>query len=92
MVNDSSNCYGFFIKPFFKEVKNNFMQANPKNSRFWEKKTNFLEISYKMFDKVYTDYTKNLNDKWQTINSNNINIQKLLIIKKIEQLKRTPLV
>lgn len=86
-TNTNSNLYGFFIKPSFKTVKINFIRTNPKNSRFWEKHTDFLEVSCEMFNKVYTDYVKNSDDQWKIITSDHIEIQKKLVAKKINQLK-----
>lgn len=89
VANINSHCYGLFLKPPLNSVRKNFMRINPQNSRYWEKKTNFLEISYKMFDKIYINYINNSNNRWGIVDSNNLLIQKLLVIQKINHIRIT---
>ncbi|HED37340.1 MAG TPA: hypothetical protein ENI76_03725 [Ignavibacteria bacterium] len=75
----------FLIKPSFRKVQENFASDSLNNSRFWEQKTNFLKIAYRMFAKIYTEYSPNNINEWQIIRSNKFEEQKSFILKKTYQ-------
>ncbi|MDP3899898.1 MAG: hypothetical protein Q8Q23_02345 [bacterium] len=72
----------FFIRPSLRKVQENFTLNESTDFRFWEKKTKFLETSYKMFAKIYTEYSLENKKEWQIIKSDELKKQQDFIIKK----------